>query len=133
MTKFKTIRQTVTLGATPQKVYEAYVDPGKHAAFTGSKAMGTSRVGGRFTSWDGYISGKWLVLEKGRRIVHEWTTTEWPEGHPPSKVVLTFAQKGSKTLLRMVHSGVPAEQAGNYADGWMEFYWEPMKKYFLKG
>jgi hypothetical protein len=32
----------------------------------------------------------------------------------------------------MVHSGVPAELADDVAEGWKEFYWEPLKKYFEK-
>ncbi len=128
--KFTTIRQTAVLEATPDEVYEAYVDPAKHAEFTGSAAEGSKRAGGKFTAWDGYISGKWLELERGKKIVHEWTTTEWPEGYPPSVVTLTLAARGGKTVLTMVHSKAPAEQAASYAQGWKDFYWEPMKKYF---
>jgi hypothetical protein len=30
----------------------------------------------------------------------------------------------------MVHSGVPAVQSKKYDKGWIEHYWEPLKKYF---
>ena len=128
--KFKTIRQKALLEAGPEEVYEAYVDPKRHEAFTGSKATGTGKVGGRFTAWDGYISGRYLELEKGRRIVQEWKTTEWPAGYPPSVVEITLRAKGSKTELTMVHSKAPAEQAESYAEGWLEWYWRPMQRYF---
>lgn len=129
---FEVIRQTVVIDASPEEVYEAYVDPVKHADFTGSPAKGTPKVGGKFTAWDGYISGKYVKLEKGKRIVHEWKTTEWPHGYPVSVVELTFKPKGKKTELTMVHSKAPAEQADDYAEGWMEWYWEPLKKHFQK-
>ncbi len=128
--KFKVIRQTVLIDASPAETYEAYVDPVKHAEFTGSPATGSARVGGRFTAWGGYISGKFLELERGKRVVQEWRTTEWPAGYPASVVELTFAPKGKKTQLTMVHSKVPAEQAAAYADGWFESYWDPMNKHF---
>jgi hypothetical protein len=32
----------------------------------------------------------------------------------------------------MVHSNVPKDQEADTADGWTEFYWEPLKKYFSK-
>jgi activator of HSP90 ATPase len=127
------IRQKVLLDAEPVEAYEAYVDPKKHSAFTGSGATGTPKVGGRFIAWDGYISGKYLELEKGKRVLHEWTTTEWPAGYPPSIVELTFRKKGKKTELTMVHSRAPAEQADDYRQGWIDWYWEPMKAYFSKG
>ncbi len=40
---FTTINQKVIIPASPEEVYEAYVDPKKHSAFTGSKATGKER------------------------------------------------------------------------------------------
>jgi uncharacterized protein YndB with AHSA1/START domain len=130
--KFETIKQVTIIDASPAAVYEAYVDPKKHAAFTGDSATGTTKVGGKFAAGNGYISGKYLELEKGRRILHEWTTTEWPKGYPPSLVELILKPKGEKTELTMIHTKVPAEQAADYAQGWQEYYWDPMKRYFKK-
>jgi len=130
--KFATIKQTALIDASPLEVYEAYVDPKKHSAFTGQAATGTPRVGGRFTAGDGYIKGRYLELENGKRILHEWKTTEWPEGYPPSLLELTLKAKGKKTELTMVHSKVPEEQADYYAEGWKEFYWDPLKEYFTE-
>lgn len=128
--RFKTIRQTVVLEATPMEVYEAYVDPKKHTALTGESAEGAPRVGGKFAAGDGYIWGRYVSLEKGKEIIQEWETTEWPPGYPPSKLELKLSSKGGKTVLRMTHSKVPAEQAEYYAEGWREYYWGPLKKYF---
>ncbi len=38
--KFTVIRQKAVLDASPEEVYEAYVNPKKHAEFTGSAATG---------------------------------------------------------------------------------------------
>jgi uncharacterized protein YndB with AHSA1/START domain len=130
--KFEVIKQVAIIDASPVEVYEAYVDPKKHAAFTGDSATGTAKVGGKFAAGNGYISAKYLDLEKGKRILHEWTTTEWPKGYPPSLVELILKPKGKKTELTMIHSKVPAEQAADYDQGWKDYYWEPMKKYFKK-
>jgi uncharacterized protein YndB with AHSA1/START domain len=130
--RFRTIEQTVLIEASPQEVFEAYVDPKKHAAFTGQGASGTPKVGGRFTASDGYISGEYTELVKGKKIVHLWTTTEWPEGYPASKIELRLRPKGKRTELTMIHSRVPAEQADMYAEGWQDYYWEPLKRYFAR-
>jgi activator of HSP90 ATPase len=130
--KFGTIRQTALIDATPLEVYQAYVDPKKHAAFTGQSATGAPKVGRTFTAGDGYITGKYLALERGKRILHEWTTTEWPKDYPVSILELTLKAKGKKTELTMVHSKVPAEQVDYYAEGWKEYYWKPLQKYFTK-
>jgi hypothetical protein len=36
------------------------------------------------------------------------------------------------TELVMVHSDVPEEQADEASEGWTEWYWDPLKKYFSK-
>lgn len=127
-----TIKQKEIIPASPAEVYDALIDAKKHAEFTGSKATCQPKVGGKFTAWDGYISGKNLKLRKGRRIVQEWKTTEWPTGHPPSVVEFYFKKKGTGTELTMVHSNVPSAQAESYRQGWIDFYWKPLKRYFQK-
>jgi hypothetical protein len=36
------------------------------------------------------------------------------------------------TEIVMVHSNVPKDQEADTAEGWTEFYWEPLKEYFKK-
>ena len=128
--KVTTIKQKIIVPASPKEVYEAYVDAKKHSVFTGSKATGKATVGSKFTAWDGYIFGKNLELEDCKRVVQEWTTTDWVEGYGPSRLELTFKETPGGTEITMVQSNVPEEQADEIADGWTEFYWTPMKEYF---
>ncbi len=130
--KTATITQKVVIPASPEEVYDAYMDPKKHSAFTGAEATCDPRVGGEFTAWDGYITGKNLELEKGRRIVQEWSTSEWPEDYPPSRLELTFSEVKGGTELTMVHSDVPGSQAEDYRQGWIDDYWDLLKEYFKK-
>ena len=130
--KNETIRQKITVNAKPIEVYDAFVDAKKHSAFTGSKATGEGRVGAKFTAWDGYISGKNMELEKGRKIVQEWITTDWPEGYPPSRLELNFKKTEGGTEISLVQSEVPKEQAEELKKGWTDYYWEPLKSYFKK-
>ncbi len=127
-----TIEQTELIRARPNDVYEAFTDPKKHSEFTESEASGEPKEGSEFTAWDGYISGKYLKLEKGKRIVAQWVTTEWPQGYPPSMLELTFSAKGDGTEVRLRHSDVPKSQAEDYRKGWIDFYWKPLKEYFEK-
>ncbi len=126
------IKQTVIIPASPDEVYAAYVDAEKQSEFTESKATGKPKVGGKFTAWDGYIYGKYLELEPGRRVVQQWETTDWAEGYGPSTLELTFKPVAGGTEITMVHSNVPKEQEDELAGGWDEFYWKPMKEYFNK-
>jgi len=132
MYRVKSITQTAVVPAAPDDVYNAFVNSRKHAAFTQSPATGTARVGCAFTAWDGYISGVHRELIKGRRIVQDWRTTEWPAGAPPSRLTLTFTKVKGGTAVKLVHSKVPAEQADSYRQGWKDFYWSPLEAYFTQ-
>jgi activator of HSP90 ATPase len=132
--KFGTIEQTVFFEAiAPEEIYDALLDPRKHTEFTGSPATTTSaKKGATFTAWEGYITGKNLELVKGRKIVQEWKTTEWPDGYPVSRLELTLTAKKGGTELRMVHSKVPAEQVADYTGGWKSAYWDPLREYLAR-
>ena len=127
--KFGTIEQTVFFEASPEEVYSALLDARKHSEFTGSPATTSAKVGATFTAWDGYIDGKNVELVRGKKIVQDWKTTEWPEGYPYSRLELTLTPKKGGTELKMVHSKVPAEQVDEYTGGWKSSYWDPLKAY----
>jgi len=128
-----TIRQTILISQTsPKQVYDAYTDPKKHSEFTDSKATGKPVVGGKYSTWDGYIFGKYLVLDDGKYVVQEWTTTDWEEGYPASKLELTFRAVPEGTEIVMLDSNIPKMQAIEVEQGWTEYYWNTLKKYFKK-
>ncbi len=125
-----TIVQEEIFDAAPMDVYEALVDPAKHAAFTGSTATGEPIEGGTFTAWDGYIEGRHERLVPGARIVQLWRTSEFPEGHPDSRLDVELRPEADgKTRLRLTHSGVPRDQAKSYEQGWVDHYWTPLRDF----
>ena len=125
-----TIVQEEIFDAAPMDVYEALVDPAKHAQFTGSTATGEPVEGGTFTAWDGYIEGRHERLVPGARIVQLWRTSEFPEGHPDSRLELELRPEAEgKTRLRLTHSGVPRDQAKSYEKGWVDHYWTPLRDF----
>ena len=71
-----------TLPATPQAVYDAWLDSAAHGAMTGGAAKIAKHVGGPYSAWDGYIAGKTLELIPGKRIVQSWRTSEFAAGDP---------------------------------------------------
>jgi activator of HSP90 ATPase len=129
----KTISQTEFFPSVkPRQLYDAFLDGKTHSAMTGAKATADPQLGGKFTAWDGYISGTNLELDPGKRMLQEWQTSEWPEGAPPSHLEWTFVEKDGGTEVTMVHSLVPASQSESYKQGWIDYYWTPMKAYFEK-
>ena len=125
----KQIKQIVVFKATPEEVYDAVVDAKKHSKFSQSKATNNAKVGGKFTAYDNYISGENLKLEKGKKIVQKWTSTDFPKGHY-TEVVFEFKKQGDGTKLIFTQNNVPDENYADIKKGWIEFYWKPMKVTF---
>ncbi|MCI4318582.1 MAG: SRPBCC domain-containing protein [Thermoplasmata archaeon] len=128
--KVGTIRQTIVLPGTPKQVYDALMTTRGHKAFTGADARISTKVGGKFMAWDGYIHGANLELVPGKRIVQSWVPTDetWPEGHE-SKVRFDLIPTPKGTRVTFTHSDVPKEHVGHLASGWRESYWTPLRAY----
>ena len=103
----------------------------EHSAFTGDKAVVSAKVGGTFSVWSGFITGKNIKLIKNKKIVQAWKSTMdgWPAKHYST---VTFALQKTKTGTKLVftHKNIPASCAKDISKGWKEYYWKPMKKYF---
>lgn len=126
------IEVSEVFGVKQKSLYEAWLDSDKHSAFTGSKAVIDKRVGGRFTAWDGYISGTTISAEPFGRIVQTWRTTEFPADAPDSEIEVLFEEVREGTKLTLIHTNIPDGQGEAYRKGWIEFYFTPMTKYFSK-
>lgn len=127
------IRMSVVIGASPERIYEAWLDSGEHGAFTGGEARIDARVGGTHTAWDGYIKGVNVTLDPGRRIVQTWRSLDFPEGAPDSRLEVALRPAGSGTEVTLLHSEIPEGQVEDYAQGWRDYYFVPMKRYFEEG
>ncbi len=122
----KTIRQTVTIKAGARQVYEVLMTSRGHSKITGGGAKVSGRVGGKFSAFDGYCSGFNLELAPGKKIVQSWRASDWPTDLYST---VTFALKPVKggTRLSFTQTGVPDEQYAGIKQGWIEYYWKPMK------
>lgn len=116
--------------ATPAKIYDSWMDSFSHAAMTGGDAEIDPSVGGLFTAWDGYIEGKTLELEPGKRILQEWRTSEFNAKDESSLLEIILEKEGRGTLLTLKHSRIPYGQGDRYNKGWKEHYFIPMEQYF---
>ena len=83
-----TIEFTVSavIPASPEEIYDAWLDSDGHTNMTGSPAHATANVGDAFDAWDGYISGKNLELEPGKRIVQSWRGSSYSDSDADSRI-----------------------------------------------
>jgi uncharacterized protein YndB with AHSA1/START domain len=121
---------TTTIPASPQEVYEAWLDSLAHSEMTGGAATMSDVVGAEVSAWDSYITGRNIELVPGERIVQSWRTSEFGEEHEDSIITLTLEPVEGGTLLTLEHSNVPEEHRSYEEGGWQENYFEPMVAYF---
>ena len=123
---------TTLIPASPQEIYEAWLDSVTHYEMTGGEAIMSDEIGAEVSAHDGYITGRNLELVPGERIVQSWRTTEFADEHEDSVVTVMLEDTDEGALLTLVHSNVPDEQTTYERGGWQEYYFEPMKTYFSK-
>jgi len=119
--------------AAPAVLYELFIDSEKHSAATGAPAKISHKVGGKWSAHGGMISGKNLVLVPNRMIVQTWRSNEWKSAELDSIVVVRFEKSVSGgASVSLAHVGVPEYDYKDVTQGWINFYWDPWRKY-LKG
>jgi len=122
------LRVADVIPAPPRAVYDAWLDAKKHTAMTGAKA--TDEGKGRFTAWNGYISGRTLSKQPQKKIVQSWRTSHFSDTDADSKVTVELEPFDGGTHVTLVQENIPDDQADSYRDGWHQNYFGPMKAFF---
>ena len=139
------IRQEVLLDASPQRVYLALTTTEDFGRITrlsdgaalldaaGAKPTAIStELGGAFTLFGGYITGRQLDMLPGERLVQAWRAGSWKAGSFSIAAFYLAAQNG-KTRLSFEHRGFPDGNGASLAHGWRSHYWEPLAKFLKQG
>lgn len=95
------------------------MDSDLHSRITGSKAQVDNRIGGEFTAWDGYITGKTIDLKKDEKIVQAWRTSDFTKENKDSILEITITEVAkNKTRLTLNHKDLPEGSEQEYKNGW---------------
>jgi activator of HSP90 ATPase len=128
--KFKV---SVKLHCTAKEVFTGWLNDKTHSEYTGgAKAITSPSEGGKFSAWDGYITGTNIEIFPYKKIIQKWRTTDFAETDEDSIIELFFTFKDEHTLVTITHTNIPDGQGENYKKGWKEHYFAFMKKYFEK-
>jgi len=130
--KPKTISNTTnidleeTFDASPADVYQAHLDPNRITAFTNSQCQLTPSVGGKFSFFNGNISGEFVELIPNQKIVEKWRFSNWPADYY-STVTMKFDTENYGTVIRLNQKGVPSDDVERVEQGWSQHFWSRMK------
>ena len=121
------VQKEVFKNTQSEALYELYMNAGLHSLITNGPVEISDNAGSSFNAFGGYITGKNLMLVRGRLIVQLWRGSDWDK--KDSVFVISLEQKGKDTLLNMVHANVPDNKEARLAKGWKEHYWNPWRQH----
>ncbi|MGA8540867.1 MAG: SRPBCC domain-containing protein [Terriglobales bacterium] len=137
------IHQEPMFKASRKRVYEALTDAAQfdkviqlsgvmQSMHLGDKPAEISReVGGAFTLFGGYVTGRHVELVPNERIVQAWRAGSWPPGvYSIARFELVKQGSGTELGTKIVfdHTGFPKGEAEHLASGWKAHYWELLAK-----
>ena len=138
------IHQEPVFKASRKRVYEALIDAKQFdkvvqmsealksmTAAPKNPTQISREVGGEFSLFGGYITGRHIELAPGERIVQAWRSGSWGP-HVYSIVKFELTEDGAGTRIVFDHTGFPLGQAEHLAGGWKGNYWEPLEKFLAQ-
>ncbi|HEX9140242.1 MAG TPA: SRPBCC domain-containing protein [Steroidobacteraceae bacterium] len=138
------IHDEVTINASRSRVYAALTDAKQFDGVTrlsdainlvtapnASATAISTEIGGAFTLFGGYITGRQIELVRDQRLVQVWRSASWGPGDF-SIVRFVLADAGAGTQVILDHRGFPPGRGADLASGWYSHYWEPLRKFLAQ-
>ena len=135
------IHQEPQIPASRARIYRALTDARqfdrmvrlsaavKEMAITPKPVVLEARLGGAFSAFGGYITGRFIELLADELIVQAWRAGGWSPGiYSIARFQLIEQTSGTKVLFD--HTGFPVGQAEHLAQGWHDNYWDPLRALF---
>ena len=123
----RTIQLAASLPASPDRLFDMYLDPVEHAAFTGSPVTISDRPGTAFSAFDKVLTGTILQVIPKHLIVQSWRSQNWGPTDVDSTLVLTFWPEKDGGRIELVHANVADVDFAGVSEGWEKYYWSPWR------
>ncbi len=116
----------VRIAARPETVFSFLSDAAGMARWFGSKVDLDPRAGGQLRvdiNGRDIARGEIVEIVADQRIVFTfgWEGKDHPVPAGSSTVEISLVEDGDGTIVRLRHSGLPADQAGGHKEGWEHF------------
>ncbi len=128
----RTIQIAATLPASPDMLFDMYLDAKVHAAITGAPVSIGAHAGAKFRAFDGGLRGTILQVVPKRVIVQSWRASHWKASDIDSTLILTFWPEGKGARIELVHVNVADHDFAGVSEGWELYYWTPWREYLKK-
>jgi len=120
---------------TPALLYEALTAQPLVSFYTQSPAVIELKEGGKFSLFGGSVVGKFVTLEKDKKIVQTWRfDKEWEPDWFSTVTMIFSAPEYGVTRLELVQENIPLSDKYYNRDvpekvknGWERFFWERIR------
>jgi uncharacterized protein YndB with AHSA1/START domain len=116
----------IMIDATPETIWPFLTDPERHVEWLGTVAEIDPQPGGVYRVLVGgqhQSAGEYVEVVPMERVVF---TFGWEqEGHPippgSTTIEISLVPEGDKTLVRLVHRGLPDDAVDDHGQGWAHY------------
>jgi uncharacterized protein YndB with AHSA1/START domain len=128
----RTIQLAASLPASADRLFDMYLDPVEHAAFTGHPVTISAEPGAPFRAFNDVLSGTILQVVPKRLIVQSWRSPHWGATDLDSTLILTFLPEKNGGRIELVQVNVVDGDFAGVCHGWEKFYWTPWRAYLSR-
>lgn len=118
------VEPEIRIAASPEVIYQFFIDPAKMVQWKGTDAALDPRPGGIYrvnvTGRD-IAKGEYVELVPHSRVVFTWGWENGPIAPGSSTIEILLIPDGAETVVRLRHSGLSPEAAEQHAEGWEHF------------
>jgi len=116
----------VVVDASPATIFPFLTDPVEHVRWMGTDATLDPRAGGAYRvlvrgRHPGV--GEFVEVVPDQKVVFTfgWDEPDHPIPARSTEVEITLIPDGAKTLVRLVHRGLPDDAVGDHTQGWNHY------------
>jgi uncharacterized protein YndB with AHSA1/START domain len=119
----------IQLPASPERLFDMYLDPAEHAAFTGAPVTISDQPGAPFRAFGDVLRGTILQVVPKRLIVQSWRSPHWGPDDIDSTLILSFWPEKDGGRIELVQVNVVDNDFAGVSHGWEKYYWTPWRAY----
>jgi uncharacterized protein YndB with AHSA1/START domain len=128
--KTKSFTLSASFPFSSEAVFTALTNARQISVWSGQRGTVQPTIGGKMELFDGWVKGKVLAYEPGKRLSFTWKPSEWAKENQASIVTCNFTPTKIGTKLTLKHSGFPNDsELQSHKVGWREFVFDPLKMY----
>ena len=118
------------LPSAKEPVFNAWLNQFQQGAITQALAFITPEVNGKIELWNGAVLGRFLQIEKHKRLVLSWRTVDFDENLPDTTLFLHFQDIPTGSRFIVQHENIPLNMLNQFRFAWEKVYFPNLQAYF---